>query len=179
MPKSKRYYQIYSQITLIGGVSVIVGSMIGSGIFISPVGVLSNAGSIGVSLLVWVISGIIATCGMLHLSCSHIFSIQKKSCFVVVLWLQHCLNVERNSPIYFTGSFNQIIKKFYLSRFISRSVTVPTSFRISFVRWAGNYDPQIWRGIPLSQSWLWRFTSVHICMDFVYSTQTSWGGNHW
>jgi L-type amino acid transporter 9 len=39
--------------------------MIGSGIFISPVGVLKNAGSIGASLLIWVISGIIATCGSL------------------------------------------------------------------------------------------------------------------
>uniref|UniRef100_H2YIK5 b(0,+)-type amino acid transporter 1 n=1 Tax=Ciona savignyi TaxID=51511 RepID=H2YIK5_CIOSA len=52
-------------ITLLGGVSVIVGSMVGSGIFISPVGVLSNVGMVGASLLIWVACGLIATCGSL------------------------------------------------------------------------------------------------------------------
>ncbi|XP_078484104.1 b(0,+)-type amino acid transporter 1-like isoform X2 [Ciona intestinalis] len=53
------------EITLLGGVSVIVGSMVGSGIFISPVGVLSNVGMVGASLLIWVACGLIATCGSL------------------------------------------------------------------------------------------------------------------
>jgi len=53
------------EIGLVGGVCVIVGSMIGSGIFISPVGVLENTGSIGASLIVWMFCGIIATFGSL------------------------------------------------------------------------------------------------------------------
>ncbi|XP_076802749.1 b(0,+)-type amino acid transporter 1-like isoform X1 [Clavelina lepadiformis] len=52
-------------VTLLGGVSVIVGSMIGSGIFISPVGVLKNVGSVGASLVVWMVCGLVAVCGSL------------------------------------------------------------------------------------------------------------------
>lgn len=42
--------------------------MIGSGIFISPVGVLKNVGTVGASLLVWLCCGLIATCGKPYLS---------------------------------------------------------------------------------------------------------------
>lgn len=46
------------KMTLINGITVIVGSIIGSGIFVSPSGVLKNTGSVNVSLLVWTISGV-------------------------------------------------------------------------------------------------------------------------
>jgi len=46
------------KMTLLNGITVIVGSIIGSGIFVSPSGVLKNTGSVNVSLLVWTISGI-------------------------------------------------------------------------------------------------------------------------
>lgn len=41
------------------------GNIIGSGIFVSPKGVMENASSVGVALIVWIITGVITAIGAL------------------------------------------------------------------------------------------------------------------
>lgn len=52
-----------AKMSLLNGVTVIVGSIIGSGIFVSPTGVLLCTGSVNSSLLVWLASGLFSMIG--------------------------------------------------------------------------------------------------------------------
>lgn len=45
--------------------TVIVGMIIGSGIFSTPSGILISVGSVGMSLIIWVIAAIASFCGVL------------------------------------------------------------------------------------------------------------------
>jgi len=52
-----------AELTLLNGCTVIVGCIIGSGIFVSPTGVLKSTGSVNMSLLVWAASGLFSMIG--------------------------------------------------------------------------------------------------------------------
>jgi amino acid transporter len=53
----------HKSLTYLNGLSLVVGIIIGSGIFASPSQVNSNAGSPGASLIVWVVAGILTWTG--------------------------------------------------------------------------------------------------------------------
>ncbi|CAL8291915.1 unnamed protein product [Boreogadus saida] len=53
------------EIGVLSACTIIIGNIIGSGIFISPKGVLEHSGSVGVALVVWVLGGGIAALGSL------------------------------------------------------------------------------------------------------------------
>ncbi|XP_036440023.1 b(0,+)-type amino acid transporter 1-like [Colossoma macropomum] len=56
---------LQKDVGLLSGISLIVGTMIGSGIFISPKAVLEGTGAVGPCLCVWAACGVLATLGAL------------------------------------------------------------------------------------------------------------------
>lgn len=62
-PPGQEKVVLKKKITLLRGVSIIIGTVIGSGIFISPKGILQNTGSVGMSLVFWSACGVLSLFG--------------------------------------------------------------------------------------------------------------------
>lgn len=59
--------QLKKQINLFHAVCIIVGIIIGSGIFVSPVGILQNVKSVGMSCVMWAVCGVFsALCALCY-----------------------------------------------------------------------------------------------------------------
>nr|KAG5705754.1 hypothetical protein BaRGS_027413 [Batillaria attramentaria] len=63
VPVESDKIELKQKLSLVNGITVIVGSIIGSGIFVSPRGVLAGTGSVGLALVVWVLSGVYSMIG--------------------------------------------------------------------------------------------------------------------
>ncbi|XP_004600760.1 B(0,+)-type amino acid transporter 1 [Sorex araneus] len=56
---------LQKEVGLLSGICIIVGTIIGSGIFVSPKSVLSNTEAVGPCLIIWAACGVLATLGAL------------------------------------------------------------------------------------------------------------------
>ncbi|XP_053256316.1 b(0,+)-type amino acid transporter 1-like isoform X2 [Podarcis raffonei] len=59
--KKNKSMNLQKEVGLLSGICVIVGTVIGSGIFVSPKSVLANVGAVGPCLVIWAACGVLAT----------------------------------------------------------------------------------------------------------------------
>jgi len=62
-PMEEEQVGLKASLGLVQGCTIIVGSIIGSGIFIAPGGVLKQTGSVNMSLTIWILSGLFSMVG--------------------------------------------------------------------------------------------------------------------
>ena len=74
-----------AEMTLLNGCTVIVGCIIGSGIFVSPTGVLQSTGSVNMSIVVWTISGLFTMIGRFNQLYDKVYSLTLDFLAVIII----------------------------------------------------------------------------------------------
>lgn len=62
--KNDNVVELKRELNLLSACNLIISSIIGTGIFVSPSSILGYSGSVGLSLVIWVVSGVLSLLGM-------------------------------------------------------------------------------------------------------------------
>ncbi|XP_077990933.1 Y+L amino acid transporter 2-like [Glandiceps talaboti] len=149
MAKSEDAVAMKKEISLFAAICVVMGSIIGSGIFISPKGVLENSGSVGMSLIVWTVCGVVAFLGAL--------------CYAE---LGSSFSKSGGDYTYLNEAFGKELAFMYL--WVNFSIVLPGNIVIiaqtfaiyAVVPFYGDCDPPRWAVVLISQACI---ILVYIC----------------
>lgn len=61
--KNDNVVELKRELNLLSACNLIISSIIGTGIFVSPSSILAYTGSVGLSLVIWIISGVLSLLG--------------------------------------------------------------------------------------------------------------------
>uniref|UniRef100_A0A4W6FCK0 b(0,+)-type amino acid transporter 1 n=1 Tax=Lates calcarifer TaxID=8187 RepID=A0A4W6FCK0_LATCA len=121
------------EIGLIGGVALVSGTMIGSGIFMSPQFLLAYAGSPGASLVIWALSGVVAI--FAALSYTEIGTIISESGGDFI----YILRIYSSCPAFFAAiTFIMVVKPFSIA---AMAISIAEYAMAPF--YPGCYPPQL------------------------------------
>ena len=131
--------KLKKELTVLYGVGFLISDIIGSGIFLSPNGVIAKAGSYGLAMIIWIVSGLMATGGALCYSelgtfvkksgseyayIGEAYSFRKKNRFVTTLgecmaftymWMFFVVGTPMSMAIDALLAAEYMVKPFYLN----------------------------------------------------------------
>uniref|UniRef100_T1IJ06 Amino acid permease/ SLC12A domain-containing protein n=1 Tax=Strigamia maritima TaxID=126957 RepID=T1IJ06_STRMM len=115
LQESQTEVKLKRELGLLDGVAIIVGVIIGSGIFVSPKGVLKEAGSIGLALVVWILCGVLSMIGALCYAGTVIASLARNKTEVnIPYFLFYRIRYEYTQKVWEVLNFNGCILNLFL-----------------------------------------------------------------